>query len=146
MVLIRTLHGRLYEQVLLEAGIGQGCPLSPLLFALASDSLLRILDVRHPAATTRAFADDTAMVLRSWRRDHRRVFATFEVFEAVPSLALNLAKTVVIPLWDGDIAHLQEATTRDPSSIQITWATTGKYLGFFIGPGKGHNTWEKTVV
>ena len=137
------LHGRLYEDVALEAGIRQGCPLSPLLFALASDSLLRILELRHPSATTRAFADDTAMVLRSWARDHKKVFATFKVFETLSNLSLNLAKTIVIPLWDADVAQLQRDTDGDPSSVQISWDTTGKYLGFYIGPGKGTKSWSK---
>eukprot|EP00959_Pyramimonas_sp_CCMP1952_P468264 9492941-Pyramimonas_sp.AAC.1 len=140
---VLLLHGRLYEDVALEAGIRQGCPLSPLLFALASDSLLRILELRHPSATTRAFADDTAMVLRSWARDHKKVFATFRVFETLSNLSLNLAKTVVIPLWDADVAQLQRDTEGNPSSVQISWGTTGKYLGFYIGPGKGAKSWSK---
>lgn len=140
------LHGRLHEHVRLEAGIRQGCPLSPILFALASDSLLRIIGVRHPAATTRAFADDTAMVLRSWSAERRCVFATFRAFESVSNLSLNLSKTVVIPLWQADLHRLQAATASSPSEPQITWVLTGKYLGFWIGPGKGRQSWEKPLA
>ena len=60
---ILVVHGHMCTRVPMTAGIRQGCPLSPLLFALASDGLLRVLAHRHPTATTRAFADDTAMVL-----------------------------------------------------------------------------------
>ena len=132
--------------VALEAGIRQGCPLSPLLFALASDSLLRILSARHPSAVTRAFADDTAMVIRSWRGDHRRVFVTFRAFEAVSNLSLNLSKTVVIPLWEEDLEQLQATTAADPTEAQVTWASTGRYLGYYIGPGKADKSWEKPLA
>ena len=77
------------------------------------------------------------MVMRSWKRDHRRVFSTFKAFEAVSNLALNLSKTVVIPLWDADIGQLRLATRADTSAIQVCWDNAGKYLGFYIGPGKG---------
>eukprot|EP00959_Pyramimonas_sp_CCMP1952_P237356 4960706-Pyramimonas_sp.AAC.1 len=34
----------------------------------------------------------------------------------------------------------------DPFAIQITGATTGKYLGFYIGPGNGDKSWEKPLA
>ena len=140
------LHGTLHGQVPLQAGIRQGCPLSPLLFALASDSLLRILDFRHPTATTRAFADDTAMIIKSWRLNRKRIFSTFAAFAAVSNLMLNLLKTVVIPLWECDVKQKEQEAKEDPTDIHISWANSGKYLGYYIGPGKGSKSWEKPAA
>ena len=44
-------------------GIRQGCPFSPLLFAVASELLLRRLKRMVAGATNRAWADDLAMII-----------------------------------------------------------------------------------
>ena len=51
----------------------------------------------------RAFADDTAMVLRSWRGEAKALFRIFAVYAKVSLLELNLQKTVGIPLWHEDL-------------------------------------------
>ena len=82
-----------------KVGIRQGCPLSPLVFAVVADILLRKL-VRHldGAGELRAFADDTALVLR----DTLQLSSVLEIFDQYAefsNLRLNLGKTVVIPLY-----------------------------------------------
>ncbi len=61
----------------LSAGIRQGCPLSPLLFALVGDLWLRRLKRLLPEARIRAYADDIAVVLASWPTQLRRLQVIF---------------------------------------------------------------------
>ena len=40
------IQGQLFRSVVVESGVRQGCPLSPILFALVMDPFLRVLEAR----------------------------------------------------------------------------------------------------
>ena len=60
-----VLRGRRSKLFPLNSGIRQGCPLSPLLFAVVIDIFLRMLHRTHLNMTMRAFADDIGMIVRN---------------------------------------------------------------------------------
>eukprot|EP00969_Alexandrium_andersonii_P172411 7621376-Alexandrium_andersonii.AAC.1 len=84
---------RQVESFLAEVGIRQGCSLSPLLFAVVADLLLRRLDEAiGNNGTVLAFADDAAVILQDYH-DLPRIMAIFEEYATFSNLKLNLAKT-----------------------------------------------------
>ena len=74
-----------------DAGIRQGCPLSPLLFALVADILLQKIAKKFPGCGLRAFADDTAMVVDDVNL-LPAIFKLFKEYEGFSHLGLNLKK------------------------------------------------------
>ena len=75
------------------SGVRQGCPLSPLLFAVVADVLLRRLKNVSPQSLARAFADDTAVVVPDFPVHAPVIMAVFQDFARISNLQLNLSKT-----------------------------------------------------
>ena len=141
------LAGRKFPGFHLSAGIRQGCPLSPLLFAVAMDILLRRIRRLCPTASTRAFADDTAVVLRSLREDGPTVARIFNEFGDISGMHLNIPKCMLIPLWLDSVGNAaNQMTTWVPDWASFKVSFWGKYLGYAIGPEKKAHMWQAALA
>ena len=71
----------------------------------------------------------------------------FVEFEKISGLALNIKKTVFIPLWPAsslsNVATLIKEACPRWKDVGVEWCA--KYLGFFIGPGARDKSWEKPI-
>ena len=129
-----------------KSGVRQGCPLSGLLFAICADVLLtKMREVLcNEDEIGRAFADDTAAVVNDYIKTIPVLARLFEEYEQISGLALNIKKTVFIPLWP----HNSECGLRNlirelcPAWRNVKIASKAKYLGFVIGPGARDDSWE----
>ena len=140
--------GDLHAVFGIRAGIRQGCPLSPLLFALCGDLLLRRLRHELPDGDVlRAYADDIGLVTGSIFSSASVFAPLFSEFAMVSGLSLNLAKTVFLPLSDDTLDDFRLELERQlPTwgAVQIRrWA---EYLGFVLGPEAGDRTWQKALA
>lgn len=128
----------------LHAGIRQGCPLSPLVFVIAMDVLLRRLRRLLPDALIRAYADDVAMILRDGYAQMAIVVPVFMDFERISGMALNAPKTVIVPLYLTDYGRLTVTLGMDyPLLNGVRVDGKAKYLGFILGPLRGDASFEK---
>ena len=95
------MQGALFEGPTVRSGVGQGCPLSALLFAICADVLLVTLQsvLKGTDEIVRAFADHTAIVIEDYTVSLCGLSMIFWEYEQISGLFLNLKKTVFIPLW-----------------------------------------------
>jgi hypothetical protein len=138
-----ALLGGKYDGFPLKAGVRQGCPLSPLVYALVAELLMDRIEAEFDDVLVRAYADDTALALRHFSRDSPRLATLFEEFAQISGLHLNMKKSVIIPLnlaTEKTFRVRRNRTT--PKWRDMPIRDHCKYLGFYVGPGKGSKSWE----
>ena len=134
--------GKLHQGFNITAGIRQGCPLSPLLFAVTVDMLLRRLSYQSPSAVVRAFA--FLMVVEDAWESVSDISRLFTQFGQISGLELNIPKTVLIPLWEEPLTVIRtELRKRCQAWEEIEVSGSARYLGFVEGTTKCNKSWTK---
>ena len=142
-----SLGGARYDGFNITRGVRQGNPLSPFLFAVVSDLVLWRLARLCPEGVIRAYADDLAVVLPDGYSQLAALEKLFHEYEHISGLKFNEAKTVFVPLNGRDAQEIRAPISAAASS----WAafdvrSSAKYLGFFLGLGKGNSSWTAALA
>ena len=142
------MGGAEMQSIEVHSGVRQGCPLSPIIFALCADVLLtELMLVLGEDEVVRAFADDTGVVVRDYEVSLPTLQKLFSEFAAISGMALNIKKTVLIPLWPITSLDNVRRLVREicPPWKDVVIDTCAKYLGFYIGPGAVDKSWGKPL-
>ena len=133
-----NVYGHISDFFALSCGVGQGCPLSPLLYVLVAEVLacniransnvpgLSLPGLLSPLPCLSQYADDTSVIACS-DQAIVSVFDTYDLYERGSSSKLNLSKSKGLWLgpWNG----------RSDSHVAIDWSSVKiKVLGVFLGP------------
>ena len=146
---ILKLRGLFFDGVCVKSGVRQGCPLSGILFAMCVDVLItKISGVLKRDEIAAAFADDLALVIEDFWIAAPALQMIFKEFQEISALALNIEKTVMIPLWPFSTAEAVRRLIREicPGWRGLEVARRGKYLGFILGPNSAMDAWSKPLA
>jgi hypothetical protein len=139
-----THKDKFYTGPVFRSGVKQGDPLSMLLFAIAIEPLIRVLEsLVDIDEFVGAFADDIGIVIKNWEAFCPRLMELFVLFQNMSNLHLNISKCVFIPLWQAtDLAAVQSRI----AMVCPLWANFkvqfhGTYLGFAVGPDSPQHMW-----
>jgi ribonuclease HI len=112
----------------IQRGVKQGCPLSPLLFAICYDPLLHQLRGK-PLATNCAFADDLAVGSPRLKdvTDSLHLVLAFAKFSG---LGINIKKTVILT---SQSPTRQDNVDLGTLGLKIKFVDRATYLGVLVG-------------
>uniref|UniRef100_A0A3Q2DQB8 ribonuclease H n=1 Tax=Cyprinodon variegatus TaxID=28743 RepID=A0A3Q2DQB8_CYPVA len=140
--------GKISKRIEMKSGVKQGDPLSPLLFNLAMDPLIRRLDkggrgfmVTGNKITSLAYADDLVIISDSWGSMQRNLKIMEEYLQNV-GLRINIKKCGGF-MWSNRDKRSLTLNGGEPWKIQggelpvIGPGESFKYLGVQINPCKG---------
>ena len=122
----------------MESGIRQGCPLSPMLFAVVMDVLLRAIPgMVSPDTHHKAFADDVGVILTDITEQLPKLATMIDRFGTISGMKVNIKKTILIPLWpESPERYRQAVASVAPAWAEVPIDSSAIYLGVRIGPGK----------
>ena len=131
-----AFHGAEDRWIQIMRGVKQGCPLSPLLFVICYDVLLRQID-ELPDAEPFACADDLAV----GSYDFKSLWAPMRLvdrFRAASGLGINQDKTRIVSARPSDISRFLRPSTLFEHLHRCPWwdvkeADAYKYLGLLFG-------------
>ncbi|KAL3683828.1 hypothetical protein R1sor_001850 [Riccia sorocarpa] len=147
--------GHFTEEIQLERGVRQGCPLAPLLFSLPTQPLMTILKNHADAGLLPGlqinaqkamlhslFADDSGVTIQADEAAFLQLHEAVRCYERISGARLNLEKSTVIPLGLDEIPPwLQSSGCHISSKGEIV-----RYLGFPIGWGISDDDQKDYIV
>ncbi|KAH7431644.1 hypothetical protein KP509_08G058200 [Ceratopteris richardii] len=102
------LNGRLSAPFPIERSVRQGCPLSPLIYALASSPMFYLLEAKVNSQCIHgislygvqqiavAFVDDTFIFAKAERENIKNILDSLAPFSQASALKINMRKSVII--------------------------------------------------
>ena len=128
---IPVVNGPTDTRILLKRGVKQGCPLSPIIFALCFDVLLfKLENFRGNKHKDYAYADDLTISTG----DFSTVIGCLHIiktFSRFSGLGINYKKSVILPTTR--VFYEYVVTKNEHGFGDIKFVSKSKYLGVLIG-------------
>lgn len=125
------VNGMLTEEIKLEAGTRQGCPLSPTLFLLVMEILTKMIEKDeelegYKGYKINLYADDTLIILKDIEKDLKKIHKHLKEFEEMTGLRVNWLKSELLMDNNGN----ERENMQEQFGIRIK--NTLKYLGITL--------------
>ncbi len=120
--------------------------MSPLLFMVVVNGLLRRIQRGAPITFVRMYADYIAIVVQDAEVEMPQILRIFQALGEAAQLRLKIQKCVYIPLFlPSECDPSQLLTQTLPEYTDMKCDSKGAYLGFAVGPDKGHLAWDEAL-